>query len=635
MSHATLVMACLAAPLAAFAIAMIGLRKRHMAAAAVVLLGGLVSLVTSVWLLADASSTPEVFTLRWFPVGSGGDAVDIAFGALLDGRTLIMGAIVGVITMCILVYSLGYMKDDPGKGRFFASLALFEWSMLSFAYAPNLLQGFIFWELVGLASFLLIGFWYHKPSAVAAAKKAFVMTRIGDVGMFIGLILLFRGTGTLDILQIGGMFGEHGTHGGMSAGQIELIAGLLFLGVMGKSAQFPLHTWLPDAMEGPTPVSALLHSATMVAAGVFLFARFHEVFTNAPTIMTAALAIATVTALLASTMAVVANDMKKILAYSSISQLGFMIMGLAAGSLFAGMFHLFTHAIFKALLFLCAGVFIHHFGTNDIVAIGRAGGRKLKFATLGLVVGGMALAGVPVFAGFWSKEAIIGSLEGPGHTLFLVGAYLVAFLTAYYTFRMLFLVVLPRAGSHAIEEEAAGAQHHGHGAHDAHGHHEPRSMAGPILFLTLGAMVAGLPFIGDALGRLLGFHEVEHAAFVHMLLPIGIVSAGILLAYIDFGMRTAPQRGLLAWLPSAERLFKNRWYIDTIYQKTFVAATDAIARALHFSETRGFDGAGDAVASGTLAVGRGTARTHHGRLPIFVGTAVVVLTVVALLLAVG
>jgi NADH-quinone oxidoreductase subunit L len=529
----------------------------------------------------------------------------------------------------VLVYSLGYMKDDPAKGRFFASLALFEWAMLSFAYAPNLLQGFIFWELVGLASFLLIGFWYHKPSAVAAAKKAFIMTRIGDVGMFIGLIMLFAATGTLDIVTLTDRFAAPGLPAGLSPGAVELIAGLLFLGVMGKSAQFPLHTWLPDAMEGPTPVSALLHSATMVAAGVFLFARFHEVFLDAPTVMGAALVIGTITALIASTMAVVQSDLKKILAYSSISQLGFMIVGLAAGSLFAGLFHLTTHAIFKALLFLSAGAFIHHFGTNDVVAIGRGGGRKRIVATIGLVTGGLALAGVPILSGFWSKEAILSALHEPGYRIFLIAAYIAAFLTAYYTFRMIFLVVLPRADSGAVIVEPA---HPHHGAD----HGEPRSMAGPILVLAALAAVAGLPWIGDALGDLIGkSDQVHHASLVEMILPIGIVFAGIGLAWLDFGAKRAPQRGILAWLPSAQRLFENGWYIDSLYQKTVVALTDTVARALHFTETRGFDGAGDGVAAGVMATGRGAARTHTGRLPIFIGTAVVVVAAFSLFLALG
>lgn len=632
MTHADLAVACLLAPLIAFFIALIGLRRRHNAAAAVVILGGLVSLVASLWLLFDAPATPELVTARWFTIGAGGGGgVDLAFGALLDGRALLMAAVVGVITMAVLVYSLGYMRDDPGKGRFFAFLALFEWAMLSFALAPNLLQAFIFWELVGLASFLLIGFWYEKPSAVAAAKKAFIMTRIGDVGLFLGLILLFQDTNTLDILAIGGLF-ESGVPEALSEGRVELLAGLLFLGVMGKSAQFPLHTWLPDAMEGPTPVSALLHSATMVAAGVFLFARFHELFMAAPAVMSWVLAIALITTLLASTMAIVAQDLKKILAYSSISQLGFMILALAAGGLFAGLFHLATHAVFKALLFLCAGAYIHHHGTNDVVAMGRAGAKKMRATTLGLTAGGLALAGVPIFAGFWSKEAILHQLAD--HPLFLVGAYVAALLTAYYTFRMLFFIWAPNAASDAREDEPAGAQHHAD--HHHHGHAAPNTMRGPILVLALGTLVVGLPFVADALGALIGRPgEVYHAALVEMILPVAVVLVGAGLAWLDFGARSAPQRGLVAWFPPVERLFRAGWHLDALYRRTVIRLTDAVASLLHATETRGFDGAGDAVADATLRAGRGAARTHTGQVPLFIGTAVLVLAIVTLSVAFG
>ncbi|PIE18613.1 MAG: NADH-quinone oxidoreductase subunit L [Proteobacteria bacterium] len=632
MAHADLAIVALLAPLVAFAVALIGFRRRHGVAAAVAVTGGALAAVASVWLLLDAPAQPQLFTARWFVIGG----VELRFGALLDGRSLLMGAVVGVITLCVLVYSLGYMKDDPGKGRFFALLGLFEWSMMSLSYAPNLLQAFIFWELVGLASLLLIGFWYHKPSAVAAANKAFIMTRIGDVGLFIGLILLFGDVGTLDILQIGGVFGAEGLPAGMDAGRVELIAGLLFLGVMGKSAQFPLHTWLPDAMEGPTPVSALLHSATMVAAGVFLFARFHELFMDAAGIMGLVLTLALITALISSTMAMVASDLKKVLAYSSISQLGFMVMALAAGSLFAGLFHLATHAAFKALLFLTAGAYIHHFGTNDIVAIGRGGGRRLRVTTLGLLAGGFALAGVPIFAGFWSKEAILGALHAPGLELFLVGAYLAAFLTAYYTFRVIFLIVRPNAASDARVEEPLGAQHGAtdHGGHGDHGHRAPTSMRLPIALLAVLATALGLPLIADPIGRLLGV-EAHHAAISEMILPVGVALAGVGLAWLDFGAKSAPQRGLVAWFPGLERLFKNRWYIDACYQKTVIAVSDAIASVAYQAETKGFDGAGDKVAEVTMRTGRGTARSHSGLLPAFVGTAVLVLAIVSLSVALG
>jgi len=465
MNHELIALATVMAPLAAFAIALVGLRRKHGAASVVVVASGVITAVGAGLLLFDGPANGTVFSTPWFVVG---DHV-LEFGLLLDGRTKVMGAVVALITLCIQVYSLSYMSHDPGRARFFAFLALFEWSMLLFVFASDLLQMFIFWELVGLASFLLIGFWYEKPSAVAAAKKAFIMTRIGDVGLLIGLILLFRSAGTLDVVGITQIFAVDGLPGSIAPGRIELIALLLFVGVIGKSAQFQLHTWLPDAMEGPTPVSALLHSATMVAAGVFLVVRFHELFMDAPGTLRFMLIIATFTVLLSSTMAMVARDMKRVLAYSSISQLGFMLMGLAAGNLFAGFFHLTTHAFFKALLFLCAGAYIHHLGTNDMVAMGRAGAaKKMRLTTIGLVVGGAALAGIPPLAGFFSKEQIIGSLHGTENLVFLIGAYAAAFLTAYYSFRMVFLILRPDAGSAATESEAAGAQHgDGHHDHDA------------------------------------------------------------------------------------------------------------------------------------------------------------------------
>ncbi|MBI5154474.1 NADH-quinone oxidoreductase subunit L, partial [Candidatus Poribacteria bacterium] len=367
------------APFIAFFIALVFFFRVPKAAQTGVILGGLLSLAGSVIMLAEGPAEPLRYL--WFQSGD----VHLQFGFLRDSLSLWFGAVVALITLCIEVYSLGYMAHDPAKSRFFAMLGLFGWAMLSFVYAVDLLQSFIFWELVGLASFFLIGFWYEKPSANAAAKKAFIMTRVGDVGLFIGVLLIVKHLGTYDILAI--LVPETGLAATVPEGRLTLIAVLLFTGIMGKSAQFPLHTWLPDAMEGPTPVSALLHSATMVAAGVFLFARLHPLFMASEACVFLVLVIATFTALLSSTIAMVESDIKKVLAYSSISQLGFMLMGLAAGSLFAGVFHLITHAFFKALLFLCAGSYIHHCDSNDMSVIGRRGGRKMRVTTLGLVIG--------------------------------------------------------------------------------------------------------------------------------------------------------------------------------------------------------------------------------------------------------
>ncbi len=621
MSTETLAIAALLAPLAGCFVALVFLRRAHALAAGVVIASGLVSLLATAALLFGGTHGIGAITARWLMIGD----VPIEFGVLLDGRTMIMGAVVALITLCIQVYSLAYMAHDAGRGRFFAFLALFEWAMLSFVYSSNLLQAFVFWELVGLASFLLIGFWYEKPSAVAAAKKAFIMTRIGDVGLFIGLILLFQTTGLLDIIAINALFAGEGAPDGVAPGRIELIAALLFVGVIGKSAQFPLHTWLPDAMEGPTPVSALLHSATMVAAGVFLVTRFHGLFLDAPITLEWMLWIAVFTAILASTMAMVAKDMKRVLAFSSISQLGFMLMGLAAGSLFAGYFHLITHAFFKALLFCCAGAFIHHVGSNDLIAIGRAGAAKqMKLTTVALVIGGAALAGVPFFAGFFSKEQVIGALPTPAK----IAALFAAFLTAYYTFRMVFLITRPNAESQASEDEPAHAQFAGGHAHD--GPSQPLPMLLPILLLAVGAFGAG--YVGDWIGHTLHLEHIHHPTLVEMLPAIIIALAGIALAWFEFGRKNSKQAGFIAMLPAVQRLFERRWYLDEAYHAVFVRPALWIASLCFGAETKGFDEGADAIARGTLRSGDLTARGHNGRLQFYIGGAVVIVAALVLTL---
>ena len=614
------------APLVSFAIALIGFRNRHSIAAALVIAAGLVSVVCS-GLLVLVVDEPVLVTSRWLTSGS----TEIAFGFLLDGPSVLMGLVVAVVALCIEIYSLGYMAEDPARGRFFAFLGLFSWSMLSFVYAASLLQTFIFWELVGLASFLLIGFWHHKPSAVAAAKKAFVMTRIGDVGIFIGLAILLQASGTLDIATIN----MPGTIAELGPERTELITLLLLMGIVGKSAQFPLHTWLPDAMEGPTPVSALLHSATMVAAGVFLFARFHPLFVAAPTTLTVALWLGCITAILASTMALTAMDIKKVLAFSSMSQLGYMIMGLAAVSqpehagaaLFAGMFHLITHAVFKALLFLTAGAYIHQYGTNDLVAIGRAGGRSMRATTAGLVLGGLALAGVPPLAGFFSKEAILHQLGVGGGLVFAVGAYLAAFLTAYYTGRMICLILfLNPDGELRPEEPAATA----HGAH--HGPAEPWVIKGPILLLTVGAVVVG--FFGVAIAGKLGVTH-ESPAVGGVAVALGVVAAGLGLSWLDFGRKGARQRGFMAHLPRLERLTRARWHIDTIYRHTFGLITNAVAKLSRTIEDRFFDDGGEHLAKGSLRLGGLAARLQTGNVQAYVAVATVLIALAAWLVGGG
>ncbi len=603
----TLTLALLAtlSPLPAFFIALIFLNGQPRLAQLVSIAGAVLALLGSAGLLLQGPTEPLRFA--WFSSGQ----LHLQFGFLLDGISLMFGVAVALITLCVMIYSLGYMADDPGRARYFAMLSLFAWAMLSFVYAVDLLQSFIFWELVGLASFFLIGFWYEKPEASAAARKAFLMTRIGDVGLFIGILMILPLTNNFDLPAL--LDPETGLVK-LAGPALSTITLLIFMGIVGKSAQFPLHTWLPDAMEGPTPVSALLHSATMVAAGVYLMARLHPLFVAAPTALNVVLAIAAFTALFAATIAMVATDIKKVLAYSSISQLGFMLMGLAAGSLFAGVFHLITHAVFKALLFLCSGVYIHHFATNDMREIGRRGGRSLGLTTLALAVGAGALAGVPPLAGFFSKEEIFAALGHDGATLFSIAALLAAFLTAYYTARMLFLIVLPDK-----LEEAHGDHHHGPA--------QPAVMMAPIVLLAAGAVVLG--FYGASIAAQLGAAPAHHD--LNSMLPaIGVVLFGIAIAYLDFGRKGAARRGFIAAVPALQTLFVNRWYIDEIYRAVFVRLNDALSALFFAVESRLFDDGFDQVGHGTVRAGGSASRLQNGWLQFYAGATIVLVGLAAL-----
>jgi NADH-quinone oxidoreductase subunit L len=648
MGAGTVALMTTTAPLGAFILALLFFQRQRMLAAAVTIGSAIVSLAGSVWLLLSGGA-PEPIVQRWLP----SESAELAFGFLLDGQNLLFGVVVAAIALAVQVYSLGYMAGDRGWSRYYAFMGLFAWSMLSFVYAANLLQMFIFWELVGLASFLLIGFWYQKPEAAAAARKAFVMTRIGDVGLFIGLILLFQQTGTMDIA----LLNQSATLALIPAGLAPTIAVLFFCGVVGKSAQFPLHTWLPDAMEGPTPVSALLHSATMVAAGVFLFARFHQLFQP---IFELVLAIALLTALLAATMAMVQRDIKRVLAYSSISQLGFMLLGLAAGSLHAGVYHLTTHAFFKALLFLCAGAYIHHSGSNDMVAIGRSGARSQRLTSMGLVVGAAALSGLPLLSGFWSKEAILAALSATRATPVLLGAYLASFLTAYYSFRMVFLVLRPNPRSAALDPAAdaaasaplaadgapgagaaaglgrdpadqadasAGQADHGHAAHGLGGW----AMAAAILGLTVATLILCLPLWGDTIARLLGAFAV-HPDWAHMAPPIAVALSGVAIAWLEFGRKGASQIGFIRRVKPLHTLFAQGWYVDRFYAAVVQRLLDAVTRACALFESKGLDGLADDVADGTVGGGRVVSRAQGGRLQFYIGASVLFVALACYLL---
>ena len=503
----------------------------------------------------------------------------LRLGLLLDPLSAAMAAMVSFVTLLIFIYSVGYMKEDKNFTRFFTFLSLFSGAMLGVVLSNSLLLTFICWELVGLASYLLIGFWFHKPEAAAAAKKAFLTTRVGDMGFLIGMLWLYNATGTLLFYDNGAGCLEQTALASLSAKIVfggmalsNVIALLIFCGAAGKSGQFPLHVWLPDAMEGPTPVSALIHAATMVAAGVFLVARVFPIFTATGTHSVSLIVVACIgafTALFAALIAVAQTDIKRILAYSTVSQLGFMMLALGVGSVAAAMLHLIAHAFFKALLFLGAGSVIH--GVHEEQDIRQMGGLRkympLTFLTYG--IGMLALAGFPLFfSGFWSKDAILHAAHGWNVSqipFYLAAA--AAFLTAFYMTRQMFYVFF--------------GSYRGH----AHPHESPAVMTVPLTLLAAAAILFSLPGT-PAWPWFEEFLNGEHAHFdfAGLIEPgflqiaatsIAIVFCGLGLGWFIYGRRklsaTEPDPLQAACAPVYNAL-ANRLYVDEIYAATVVRA---------------------------------------------------------------
>ena len=431
------------------------------------------SFVLSVWALASVIDTPghlqDYSSHAWMDIG----VLQIKMGILMDSLTAIMLIVVTGVSLMVQIYSLGYMKHDASIARFFAYMSLFTCSMIGLVMADNLIMLFVFWELVGLSSYLLIGFWHDRPSAAAAAKKAFIVTRFGDLGFLIAILGVYMTLGAdgLDIAYL------NEAAGGPLAGiALTLVALGIFAGAAGKSGQFPLHTWLPDAMEGPTPVSALIHAATMVAAGVFLVARMFPLFEASTAAMTTVAYIGAGTALFAATMGLVMTDIKRVLAYSTVSQLGFMMFALGVGAVPAAIFHLFTHAFFKALLFLGSGSVNHATGTYDIRRMGGlAKPMPWTFATF--AIGGLAISGIPPFSGFWSKDEILAAAWHGDKGVYILGI-VAAFLTSVYIFRLIFITFLGKY---------RGGEAPQHGEHvPAEPHESPAVMVVPMLILAAG-----------------------------------------------------------------------------------------------------------------------------------------------------
>ena len=500
-----------------------------------------------------------------------------------------MVAMVTCVATLIHIYSVGYMSHEHSTTtRFFAYLSLFTFAMLMLVTADNLVQLFFGWEGVGLASYLLIGYWYDRPAAARAAIKAMVVNRVGDLSFAVGIALVFYKFGAVDFTTIFAAVPSHASDTyhflGAAPRSYEVIGFLLFIGAMGKSAQILLHTWLPDAMEGPTPVSALIHAATMVTAGVFLMSRMSPLMEFAPGALAFVTFIGATTCLFAATIGCVQNDIKRVIAYSTCSQLGYMFMAAGVGAYQASMFHLITHAFFKALLFLCAGSVIH--AMSDEQDMRRMGGiwRKIPWTYVSMWLGSLALGGIPYFAGYWSKDAILESTYAAHSAVGLYGfvcGTLAAFLTAFYSGRLLFLTFhgKPRADGHVMD----------------HVHESPWTMRGPLVLLSFGAVLSGwllhAMFIGDhndaywqgAIFNAPGNHvlqQVERTPLLIGLLPTVTGVLGFALAYVFYVARPLAPVRLAALFPRIYQFLLNKWYFDELYDAIFVRPAMALARLL-------------------------------------------------------
>ncbi len=560
-------------PLAAFLINIIFGKavtkdKAHWIAILAVLGSFVLAVQTFTEVLGGKVVNQDVYT--WFVSGN----FRVSVGFLIDQLSAVMLIVVTSVSLLVHIYSVGYMHGDTGYYRFFSYLSLFTFSMLMLVMGNNLLQLYFGWEAVGLCSYFLIGFWYEKKSASDAGKKAFIVNRFGDFGFGLGVMLIFLSLGSVyyaDIFsKIGTLQGQTINLLGYNVDLITLIALLLFCGAVGKSAQIPLHVWLPDAMEGPTPVSALIHAATMVTAGVFLVARFNPVFNLSPVAMAVVALTGAITSLFAATIALVQNDIKRIVAYSTISQLGYMFLACGVGAYGAGVFHLYTHAYFKALLFLGAGSVMHAMGGE--LDIQKMGGLKkyMPVTYWTFLIASLSIAGIPGLSGFFSKDEILWLAYngGPvGKVVWAIGT-LVAALTAFYSFRIIFLAFHGRfRGTHEQEH---------------HLHESPKAMIIPLMILAIGAIAAGWVGIPEIIGSKIGvengianfFQPVFGHPHVHagpeeeqLVMGVSILCAvgGIFVSWIFYSLKPEIPKSLAATFKGIHTTLWNKYYIDELY----------------------------------------------------------------------
>jgi NADH-quinone oxidoreductase subunit L len=522
----------------------------------------------------------QEYVAHW--IRSGNFSAD--FALYLDQLSLVMLLVVTGVGFLIHIYSVGYMWDDPSYYRFFSYLNLFMFFMLTLVLANNYLLMFIGWEGVGLASYLLIGFWFTKASAASAGKKAFIVNRIGDFGFLIGLFLLIQHFTSLDFTKVFDSV-AHLPAGAETETLLTTIGILLMVGACGKSAQIPLYVWLPDAMEGPTPVSALIHAATMVTAGVYMVSRSHVIFERAPVALMVVASIGTLTALFAATIGITQTDIKKVLAYSTVSQLGYMFMACGVGAFSAGIFHLMTHAFFKGLLFLAAGSVIHAVGGEQDMR--KMGGLRSfipwTFLTMGIAT--LAIAGIPPLAGFWSKDEILWKAFSSEHgswVFWLIGV-ITAFITSFYMFRLLFMTFF--GDYHGAQVDEHGRAHATHG-HDDHGHGEPHEspmvMLVPLMILALLSIVGGFVGIGNRFEHFLepvfgsgvaeATGEVAGRGTELLLMGVSVTVAvlGFIFAYVLYVSKPYLPQKIANALGGFYNAVLNKYYVDEFYAKLFV-----------------------------------------------------------------
>jgi NADH-quinone oxidoreductase subunit L len=505
----------------------------------------LVSFVCSCLIFAQSSTSAPEFT--WIDFSG---VFRVQFGFILDNLSKTMLVLVSGVGLLIHIYSLGYMRDDEGKSRYFAALSLFMFAMLGIVLANNFVMMFIFWELVGFTSYVLIGHWFYSDAAADAAKKAFITTRIGDFGFMLGILMVWMATGSVVFNEMASRLSILANHPGF----LTVAALLIFCGAVGKSAQFPLHVWLPDAMEGPTPVSALIHAATMVAAGVYMLVRVAFIIQPSQPALLVIAWIGTITALLAALIATQQNDIKRILAYSTLSQLGYMVMAVGLASNEAAMFHLFTHAFFKALLFLAAGsviVMLHH--EQNIWEMGGLS-RKLPITFLAFTVGALALIGCPPFSGFFSKDAILALAYERNMPIFVIGLF-TAFLTAFYVVRLLVIVFFGKSRSEIARQSGES----------------PFVMTGPLIALALLATFGGFAFFAR---NFLALPIEKEVAFFVPALAIGVLILGSGLAIALYRNRTSE--------PLDVELLRSKFYFDEFYAWLIDWTQELLARMSAF-----------------------------------------------------